>query len=229
MNTSDEISGVVLEFACHEYIDEHNYCNSCARTLIDFTCLKNEDLANAINNSDGMICGRFRTTQLSQQFVTYAAIGVMAAAISTTSCTPEEKSTVEKSAFHNNNHVAPPPPVHEIDSFFVSGVVVARRETPKPIGGLNKLLRTIKEQIHLSNDLKTKHSVLISVFADSAGNVQVAKISSLHRKPSIIADIEEEVLQVVSNLKLVFNPVSKGKDIRRDPYIFSLELKPQKK
>lgn len=91
------ITNVELTFSCPEKwtnmvdVGDNKYCGKCKHLVVDFTKLTQEELENAARNAPGRLCGKFKSSQMSAQFLKYAAASAMAASIlAPTSCAPED-------------------------------------------------------------------------------------------------------------------------------------------
>jgi hypothetical protein len=89
-----DIKNITLAFPCHQQLTRNGggefYCNACAQTIVDFRCQSAGALAAALRQSSRPVCGIFNSSQLSQQFVRYAAATAIAVSAATgTMCTSE--------------------------------------------------------------------------------------------------------------------------------------------
>jgi hypothetical protein len=44
---------------------EGRHCDTCDKTVVDFTAKTDEEIYHYLSNSPGQVCGRFRTTQIA--------------------------------------------------------------------------------------------------------------------------------------------------------------------
>ncbi|HEY3405305.1 MAG TPA: hypothetical protein VGK59_18095 [Ohtaekwangia sp.] len=73
-----EIKNLTLAFSCSEKIDSKLHCTKCAHTLVDFTQKTDAELSHEIAQSASTVCGVFKQSQLSDQFLRYAAATIIA-------------------------------------------------------------------------------------------------------------------------------------------------------
>lgn len=49
-------------------IERGRHCNSCSKIVTDFTSMSNEEITRFLKYNTGKVCGRFKTSQLTQTF-----------------------------------------------------------------------------------------------------------------------------------------------------------------
>ena len=94
MNQS--IKNVSLSLECSEDWDsfktvgDSKFCEKCKHAVIDFSNATQAELDEKAKSSQGHLCGRFKISQLSSEFLKYAAASaIVASSLSSISCSPE--------------------------------------------------------------------------------------------------------------------------------------------
>lgn len=94
MNQS--IKNVSLSLECSEDWDsfkpngDSKFCEKCKHAVVDFSNATQAELDERVKNSEGHLCGRFTISQLSSEFLKYAAASaIVASSLSSISCAPE--------------------------------------------------------------------------------------------------------------------------------------------
>src|SRR6478609_5656360 len=75
------IKNVTLEFNCTEKLNDKLFCDKCSHSVVDFTTKTNDELQEEINKSLRPVCGIFKKSQLSDQFLKYAAATFVATSL----------------------------------------------------------------------------------------------------------------------------------------------------
>jgi hypothetical protein len=103
-----------------EGVGGSKFCDICQYLVIDFTKLTQKEFDNAVRNSPGRLCGRFKQSQMSPRFLRYAAVTVMTASVlAPTSCmqedalptedqTPSLQESVDERVFYTTGIIAIP-------------------------------------------------------------------------------------------------------------------------
>ena len=76
-----KIKNITIEFHCLESLDDALFCDKCSRRVIDFTNKTDSELRKEIENSNRTVCGLFKKSQLSNQFLKYAAATFIATSL----------------------------------------------------------------------------------------------------------------------------------------------------
>ena len=136
------IKNVTIEFHCPEKVGDNLFCNKCSHTVVDFTNKTDEELKDETARSKGPVCGLFKKSQLSDQFLKYAAATFIATSLTFPSLGQEviKEDSVLKA--HEDIETE-----HEEDVFL--GVVV--EEQARTCGRLYEILCGDCEQNKLSN------------------------------------------------------------------------------
>ena len=98
------IKNVELSFSCPEKwenlvdVGENKYCQKCKHLVVDFTKLTQKEFNDAVKNSPGRLCGRFKASQMSTRFLKYAAVTttIAASVLVPTSCNEDDPLPANK-------------------------------------------------------------------------------------------------------------------------------------
>jgi hypothetical protein len=91
---SEPIKNVCLSFSCPERWESFKvdgntgFCDKCQHSVIDFTQATKAEFNKTLQASSGQVCGRFKASQISREFLKYAAASVIVAT-SVSACTSE--------------------------------------------------------------------------------------------------------------------------------------------
>ncbi len=64
------LSEISIPIPCHEdwnkmsATEQGRFCNTCSKTVVDFSGMSNEEIIHYLNKHTGSLCGRFENTQL---------------------------------------------------------------------------------------------------------------------------------------------------------------------
>src|SRR5687767_13728029 len=96
-----KIKNIALKFSCTEKLEQKHggrlFCSKCTHHVIDFTSKSSEELQDEINKSTRSVCGVFKRSQLSDQFLKYAAATVIATSSLTIPAMGQEPEKTETS------------------------------------------------------------------------------------------------------------------------------------
>jgi TonB family protein len=190
-----EIKNVTIEFNCPHTLDKNLYCSKCSHGVVDFRNKTDEELRIEIEKTKGPVCGVFKKSQLSDQFLKYAAATFIATslAIPAPGQTPKAESlakSVEKMDTTN-----------EEDVFF--GLVIETQA--EPIGGYKELFETIKKNLQFPAGLREKGRSFVEFTIDTAGQMSAVKLVKGFNE---LAD--REAVRVISSLNHPFRPGRQG-------------------
>lgn len=206
-----EKKNINLEFSCPENLNSmeptaHGFnCAKCSKELIDFRDKSDEEIQWIISNSLKPICGVFKRTQMSQQFLRYAAATFIATA----------------SAFNLNaqtNELDSLELEHAIDSLLDTefedndipflGIIVETQA--EPIGGYPKFFEAISKAVKYPPELKEKGRVFVQFTVDTLGKMNEFKIVRGYNELA-----EQATLNALKNLNFPFNPgEQRGKPVK---------------
>jgi protein TonB len=162
-----KIKNVTLEFACQEKLDDKLFCHKCAHRVIDFTTKTNDELQEEINKSIKPVCGIFKKSQLSDQFLKYAAATFIATSLTIPVIGQEEKKgdsllkSCEKVETENEEGI-----------FF--GVMLETQA--EPVGGYKRFYEAIANSIKYPPGLNEKGRLFVELSIDTAGRVTNIKL-----------------------------------------------------
>lgn len=186
------IKNVTLEFNCTEKLGDKLFCDKCSHSVVDFTTKTTEELQEQINKSLRPVCGIFKKSQLSDQFLRYAAATFIATSLTIPSLGQEVINgdsllkTCEKVAAEG-----------EEDTFF--GLVVETQA--EPVGGYQKFIEAIANKMKYPKGLTEKGKSFVEFTVDSLGQMKDVK---LVRGFNELADAE--AVRVLASLDYPFTP-----------------------
>ena len=186
----DEITGITLAFHCPVKPNGHLYCHRCKHKVIDFTGSVEADVAKAVRAANGTVCGKFKKSQMSHQFLRYAATAMIATTMALPVVAQEKANERSKQASRDTCAA-------EEDVFL--GTVV--EYMPEPVGGNEKFLQAIKANLRYPKGLTSNGRVYVAFVVDATGEL---KDFSIMRGFHPLAD--EEALRVLRDLNYRFKP-----------------------
>ncbi|MEO7991106.1 MAG: energy transducer TonB [Chryseolinea sp.] len=187
-----KIKNVTIEFNCPEKLNDNLFCDKCSHTIVDFTNKTDKELIDEIKNSNETVCGLFKKSQLSTQFLKYAAATFIATSLTIPAIGQEVVKSdsllkaCEKIETENEEEV------------FLGMVVETQAE---PIGGYKKLFEAIANKMNYPVGLNEKGKSFVEFTIDSAGQMKDIK---LVKGFNGLAD--KEAVRVLSTLNYPFNP-----------------------
>lgn len=106
---------------CHESWDamtpanKGRFCQSCQKTVTDFSCMSDKEIISYLNNRQGEVCGRFNTTQLNKEICVpatvrkqpFISIAAMVTALSIAIPSAQAKNNTEKIQFADRFNTTP--------------------------------------------------------------------------------------------------------------------------
>jgi TonB family protein len=185
---------VTLEFACPEKLDDKLFCEKCAHHLVDFRGCTPEEIQDTVNKTDGRVCGIFKKSQLSDQFLKYAAATFIASSLPTPNhaqdSTKYELST-DWGNFKLNNT--------DLEFQWTLGFVVDTQA--EPVGGYLEFLDAIQARMYFPKGVLDRGQIFVEFVVDTEGRMKDVKIlKGIHP----VAD--KEVLRAVGSLEFPFTP-----------------------
>jgi TonB family protein len=195
-----KIKNVTLEFNCSEKLNDNLFCDKCSNSIVDFTDKTDKELKSEIKKSNEKICGLFKKSQLSSQFLKYAAATFIATSLTLPAIGQEVikgdslLKVFEKIETENEEEV-----------FF--GMIVETQA--EPIGGYKKFFEAIANKINYPVGLNEKGKSFVEFTIDSIGQMTGVKLIKGFNE---LAD--KEAVRVLSTLNFPFNPSQqRGKPI----------------
>jgi hypothetical protein len=164
-----KIKNITLAFNCTEKLEQNSgdkfFCAKCAHHITDFTSKSLEELQDAITKSTRPVCGIFKRSQLSDQFLRYAAATVIATSALTIPAIGQTQERTEPSVSTPHKPVA--------DDVLL-GIVV--QTTPEPVGGYQEFLAAIYSDLKYPKGLATKGKVFVEFTVDTLGRMKDIKL-----------------------------------------------------
>jgi len=191
-----KIKNVTIEFNCPQTLGKHLYCYKCSQGVTDFTNKTDKELIREIKNAKGSVCGLFKKSQLSGQFLRYAAATFIATSLAIPTFGQEVikgdslLKACEKIETENEEEV------------FLGIIVETQAE---PIGGYKKFFEAIAIKMNYPTGLKEKGKSFVEFTIDSVGQMKDVKLIKGFNE---LAD--NEAVRVLSTLNYPFNPGRQG-------------------
>ena len=187
---------VSLAFNCPENFEGKHFCEKCRHRVIDLRNKTEIDLRQEIKEARGHVCGIFNKSQLSEQFLRYAATAVIVTSLSIPNYA-QETNTFD-SLLKAPQENAP----KEEEDVFIGTIVEVM---PEPVGGNEKFLESIRSKLIYPVGLAEKGRTFIQFLIDSTGQMKDVTIMKGFNE---LAD--KEALRVMSSLNYPFIPARQG-------------------
>ena len=187
-----KIKNITLEFACTEKLSEKLFCDKCSHHLIDFTSKTPEELQTEIDKSTKPVCGIFKKSQMSEQFLKYAAATFIATAMAMPS---QGNHTIkDEHVLKELENVT-----FRMDEHIFYGFVID--EQAEPVDGYKQFFQTIQSRLIYPEGLLERGNSFVEVMIDQFGQMYNIR---LMKGFNDLAD--NEALRVVGSLNHPFNP-----------------------
>ena len=196
-----KIKDVTIEFSCPETLDSKLHCDRCSHAVIDFTNKSDRALRQEINKSKEPVCGIFKKSQLSDQFLKYAAATFIATSLTVPTLGQEviKGDTLLKACEKMETE-------NEEDVFF--GMIVETQA--EPLGGYKKFFEAIASKMNYPTGLKEKGKSFVEFTIDSLGQMKDVRLIKGFNE---LAD--KEAIRVLSTLNYPFKPgQQRGKSVK---------------
>ncbi len=211
-----KIKNINLAFNCPQKLENKLYCVKCSHAIIDFTGKTEKEVREEVSNSNGLVCGIFKRSQLSEQFLKYAAATVIATALSAPSFGQEvNKGDTLIKASEDAEEV-----IEEEAHEFI-GIILDVQAIP--IGGFEKFLQTITDRIIYPVGLKESGKVFVEFTIDTTGQMTDIKLLKGY---NLLAD--QEAVRVLSTLNHPFHPGRQRGKAVKTKIVIPLLFDPQK-
>ncbi len=199
-----KITDIHLSFPCQQDwqamkpSEQNRICTCCLSCAYDFTNTTSGELTEILNNSSGVICGKFKKSQLSKIFIKYAATTFIAAAFLTIPAIGQEM--IKTDSVHQATD--------QIEEEAFLGIIAEKQAVPKI--GFEELIEKINQKLRYPDQLVEGGKVYIQFTVDTAGNMVDAEvIKGLNE----IAD--KEALRAFRSVDEKFEPArQRGKVVR---------------
>jgi TonB family protein len=212
-----KIKNITLAFNCTEKLEQKSgdkfFCSKCAHHITDFASKSSEELEDSINKSARPVCGIFKRSQLSDQFLRYAAATVIATSALTIPAIGQMRERTEPSVDTPHKPVA---------DDMILGIII--ETTPEPVGGHQKFLTAINSNLKYPRGLTTKGKVFVEFTVDTAGRMKDIKLVKGFHEAA-----DKEAVRMMTSLHYPFKPGQQdGKPVETKmvmPIIFDPEKK----
>lgn len=186
-----KIKNVTIEFNCPETLDKNFYCHKCSHEVIDFTNKSDNELTNELTKANGPVCGLFKKSQLSNQFLKYAAATFVATSLTIPALGQEINGdsllkVCEKIEAGNEEEV------------FLGMIVETQAE---PVGGYKKFFELIMDEMKFPAGLTEKGRSYVEFTIDTVGQMRDVKLVKGFNE---VAD--KEAVRILSTLSYPFSP-----------------------
>lgn len=200
-----EIKDVMLQFLCplrKESLAKTTkgyYCNKCAAEVIDFSCKSLNELQCAMEKSEKPVCGIFKKSQLSDQFIKYAAATFFVSSTLAFQTLAQEKGKIDSDSTSNAE-------VDDDAESVMFGIIETQAE---PVGGFPKFMKTLSEEIKCPISLKEKGKCFIEILIDTSGHTHSFRIIKGFNE-----DADYEALRALTKLNYPWIPTKqRGKSV----------------
>ena len=214
-----DINNINLEFKCPvgrsvlKKAGEAFVCEKCSNNVIDFTNKSNRELQSILSKSVEPVCGIFKTRQLSQKFLKYAAAGFFVSAASLTLSANAQDITILDIPISEEA---------ETEHTEIFGSII--ETMPEPIGGNEKFLEAIARAFKYPEGLEQSGKVYVQFVVDTSGQMTDVEV---FRGFNQLAD--QAALETIRSLNYPFKPgEQRGIPVRSRmviPIIFNPENK----
>ena len=194
----EDIKNIHLAFVCPLKINGLNegdcssyHCDQCKHSVIDFTNKTHKELQHKLEVTNSRVCGIFKREQLSNQFIKYATISLVASSSFVFQSNAQDIKI---------DSIIPQTDAQSVNNDdLVFGVII--NEMAQPQGGYEALYKAINTEIRLPPDYTKSGKVYLQFTIDTLGNMNNSNIIKGLDK---IAD--REVLRVIKELDFKFIP-----------------------
>jgi Gram-negative bacterial TonB protein C-terminal len=196
-----KIKNISIEFHCPESLDDKFFCDKCSHRVIDFTNKTDKELRKEIEKSNRTVCGLFKKSQLSNQFLKYAAATFIATSLTVPAIGQEviKEDSLLKACEKIETEAE--------EQVFLGMIVEIQAE---PIGGYKKFFEAIANKMTWPTGLNEKGRSFVEFSIDTAGQMMDIKLVKSFNE---LAD--KEAVQVLSTLNYPFNPGrQRGKPVK---------------
>jgi protein TonB len=169
--------------------------------VLDFTSKTDEELREELEKSSGRVCGLFKKSQLSSQFLKYVAATFIATSITAPAL---GQKVLEWDSLRNEREKFE----GEKDEEIFLGIIVETHAAP--IGGYNRFYAAVAKTMKYPEGLSEKGKVFVEFIIDTAGRMTDVKVIK-----GLNELAEKEAIRVFSVLNYPFEPGrQRGKAVR---------------
>jgi TonB family protein len=170
--------------------DGRLYCHRCKHTVLDFTKCVEGDPPQAVRAANGTVCGKFKKSQMSNQFLRYVATAMVVTTMALPVMAQEKPDERCEQASRDTSATE--------EDVFIGTIVEYMAE---PVGGNEKFMATIKANLRYPEGLTGNGRVYVAFVVDTTGEL---KDFSIMRGFHPLAD--QEALRVLRELNYRFKP-----------------------
>ena len=168
-----DIKDIVLQFPCplrKEFFDKTTkgyYCNKCSSEVIDFSGKSLKELRCEMEKSLKPVCGIFNKSQLSNQFIKYAAATFLVSSALAFQSSAQEKAKIDSDSTSNVD-------IDEETESVIFGMIAETHA--EPTGGIEKFMSALSKQLKYPPGLKEKGKCFVEFLIDTSGHAHSFKI-----------------------------------------------------
>ena len=195
-----------LEFKCSQKIEDLESsdrglnCAECKKSIKDFRENSVEEIHEFISNSSAKVCGIFKKSQLTNNFLKYAATSMLITGNALTAKSQESTS--------NDSIITQCELTEEIEEEILLGYVM--EAMPEPIGGIKEFYDEIGKNLKYPKGLIENGKVFVEFEVDTAGKMINFKVVKGYD-----AKADSAAMEVLKNLDYSFSPAKqRGKPVK---------------
>ncbi len=203
-----DIQNVQLGFSCPlkredmEVTEQGHFCSSCSKEVIDFTDKSQADFDKIIKASPQRICGAFKTSQLSQAFLKYAAATAIAGSTLLGACReidiiPSDPIAIEEETF-------------ELGLFITGELLLPDEEVlglpityPEPVGGIEQFYLALYKELKPPKGMEASGKVYLRLRIDETGKVTKVEVIK-----ELAPSANKEAIRAVKAIDFLFKPAT---------------------
>ncbi len=199
-----DIKDISLKFSCPEKSSlsktEGGFnCSKCAKKVIDFRQSSEADLAQALKSGQ-TICGAFNRSQLSKQFLKYAAAAAFASSSIQLTAQSDSLTTTPLANYRTNDSI-------ETENDIIFGII---ETMPQPIGGMEQLYESLKAYLQVPVSLSEAGRVFVQFEVDTTGHINNIKVIK-----GIDPETDQAALKALQLVNPKFEPgTQRGKAVK---------------
>jgi len=203
-----KIRNINLEFSCPENRSSMNkvgsnyFCENCSSKVVDFTEKSESEFQKIIESTTKPVCGIYKRSQLSDQFLKYAA----ATFIATTSIVFQANSQ-EIIKVDSAKQACEYLEEEEVEGEFF-GMIVEKQA--QPIGGYKKFFEELAKELEFPPELREKGKSFVQFALDTTGQMTEIKVIKGFNEES-----DKEAIRALKELNYPFFPAEqRGKPVK---------------
>lgn len=215
------IQDIVLQFPCPlkkeslREIGKGYYCTKCSTSVVDFSDKSLDEFQVELQRSQKPVCGIFKKSQLSNQFIKYAAATFLVSSALTFQSIAQEKGKIDSDSTSNTN-------VDEETEPTMFGMIVEIQA--KPVGGFPEFMNALSKELRYPEDLKEKGKCFVEILIDTSGHAHSFKILKSFNK-----DADQEALRALTKLNYPWTPAKQRGKPMTSRFVMPIAFDPDKK